>query len=141
MNTIKIILSILFMTIGFSAVAQQKKGNKEVYELCLLLPQDIEQLDAFVQVLDYPVSKKVSLRPKQARQIITRLKGAQVSGSEVRRCSFDPMYAILINSKPYVIFNAIDCPRAMYLSGATPTKPVDLKDSNDIQSLIDKILR
>ncbi|MDR2282279.1 MAG: hypothetical protein LBE37_03685, partial [Sphingobacterium sp.] len=132
MNTLKIVLATLLATIGFSALAQQKKVNKEVYELCFLLPQDMEPLHSTLQVLDYPVSKKISLRPKQAKQLIARLQAVQVSGTEIRRCSFDPMYAILINNKPYVLFNAIDCPRAMYLSDGKLAKPVDLKDQNDV---------
>ncbi|TDQ79480.1 hypothetical protein [Sphingobacterium yanglingense] len=141
MNTTKLILVTLLITIGFSAFAQQKRGNKEVYELCFLLPQDMEQLDNKMQILDYPVSKKISLRPKQAKQLISRLKEAQVSSSEIRRCPFDPMYAILIDNKPYALFNAIDCPRVMYPSGGKAVKPIDLKDHNGVQSLVDKIIK
>lgn len=141
MNTTKLILATLLITIGFSAFAQQKKRNKEVYELCFLLPQDMESLNSIAPVLDYPVSRKTPMSTKQAKQLISRLKEGQVNSREVRRCPFDPTYAILVNNKPYVLFNAIDCPRVMYPSGGKAVKPIDLKDHNGVQSLVDKIIK
>lgn len=133
------VIILLFALVSCKATSSATDANKQTV-LFLKLGEAVDAGSKAKNIAGYKIDKKIKISLTQQTDLLEELNNPANFEKAVRRCAFEPTYAVLVNNQLYALFDIEFCPK-IQLSPQNDGKIQDLKQNNTLKELIIRITK
>lgn len=129
--------SVLLLIITlFSCKANSEANTPSKHSLQLVkLGDPVEENAKSKNIAGYKIEKNIKLSKTQQADFLKEINNPENLEKIVRRCAFEPSYALVANNQVIAIFDVEYCPK-IQLVQQNDGKILDLKQNNALKELI-----
>lgn len=130
---------LLFTLASCKAKSSKNIANKQTVVL-LKLGETVEESSKVKNIGGYKIEKKIKITLAQQKVLLDEINNPTNIEKAVRRCAFEPTYAVLVNNKLYALFDIEFCSK-IKLAQNHNSNILDLKENNKLKELIHSLIK
>ena len=134
-----IIVSLLLISCSEMKDLSMIKDVENI-SLCLL-SADVYNAESQQKTKEYlerrEVLRKIELKGEQRESFVEEFLNENNYEVVSRKCKFEPVYALLVNGKPYAFFDVEYCPTLKIMVEGKEPKYMDIATENTLKKLLD----